>query len=221
MKMKLVTIALSGVMLTSGAALGSDFDPRFYVGAELQGNQFKNPVKEIKDVNGGISTRYDNKPFISKKTASGSLFVGSNLNENFGVELGYVRMGKHRKTWKDTYTRGGVPTSSITQKLVTKHHNMYADLLGYLPVSDCVDLIGSLGVGRLNSKIVATEANNLQNLKATLANVKSTKAGIRLGAGAQFKFNENIGARLMLRHQKGNKLVKSVNSAGLGLFYQF
>ena len=101
---------------------------------------------------------------------------------------------------------------------------MYADVLGYLPVCEDIDLIGSLGMGRLSTKV---KGKSVQSdpagvvLATTNPSLKSSKTGLRLGLGAQYKVTPNVGARFMVRHQKGNQFVKSVNSAGLGLFYQF
>ena len=214
MNMNLACIALSGAMLVSGASFGLDFDPKFYLGAEVQANRYKG-AKEFKTTQFGKFTMVDNKPLFGKSGSGASAFFGSQFTEYAGVELGYTALSGGKFSIKTA----GFQNSSLK----TKSRNMYADVLGYVPVCEDIDLIGSLGMGRLSStvkgKIVGPNDANV----VTTENVsqKSSKTGLRLGLGAQYKVTPNVGARFMVRHQKGNQFVKSVNSAGLGLFYQF
>lgn len=204
MKMKLIAIALSGIVLSGAAA--ADFDPKFYVGGEAQYNKAKtnksNKDIDLKDEKG--------KSILKENTPGAGVFVGSRLHENFGVEAGYSHLKNAKKTFADK--------SSNTNKM----NNVYADALGYLPVSCDVDLIGSVGVGRLSTKLSSKDENGVNSpLTSEGKKASKAKAGVRVGLGAQYMFCDNVGARVMLRHQKGNKVVKNVNSANLGLFYQF
>ena len=215
MNMKLAGIALSGAMLVSGASFGMDFDPKFYLGAEAQANKYKG-AKEVKTETGlGTIKNPDNKSLFGKSGAGASAFVGSQFSEYAGVELGYTVLSGTKMSIKTP----GFEKSSFK----TKSRNMYADVLGYVPVCEDIDLIGSLGMGRLSTKMNAKAVgpNAAGVVETTNASLKSSKTGLRLGLGAQYKVTPNVGARFMVRHQKGNQFVKSVNSAGLGLFYQF
>jgi hypothetical protein len=128
-----------------------------------------------------------------KKRPGAAVFAGSRLNENFGLELGYSYLGK---------------TNDV------KNTNLSADVLGYLPVNESVDLIGSVGLGRLSSK--AAKGAVLSNEKNT-----TSKVAPRLGLGAQYKFDNNVGVRAMARFQRGNDFAKNATSVGVGAFYQF
>ncbi len=193
----------SGALLLSGAVCAMDFDPKFYVGAEAGINQLK-----IKDKEDGSSSK-------STKPSVGAL-LGVRLIENMGLELGYTAFGAFK--FKDVND-----DESGSLKLRAPH----VDVLGYLPVSTDFDLIASVGFGKISGKAKTTKittgvADAAEKFKAD---------ALRLGLGVQYKFDENLSARLMLRHQhlSGLKLdnVKltdnkyQVNSAGLGLFYQF
>lgn len=203
MKMKLVVLALSGVVLASGIARAEDCDPTFYIGGEVQANQYEKGVKKITTPRGTTITATNNNALTGKGGAGVSAIAGTRLHENFGAEVGVTGLsGSH------------VKFNTPSNKLKTKSHNLHADVLGYVPVSKEVDLIGSVGVGHLTTKI----SGNVLREKISM---KSSKAGLRVGLGAQYKLCDNLNARFMVRHQKGNKFVKSVNSAGLGLFYQF
>ncbi len=201
MKNKLAILALSGVVLVSGSAFGMDLDPKFYVGAEAQINKLKNG-KEFVDTN--------NKSKIRKNTQAAGLILGSRIHENVGVEAGYSLL----KRSKSTLVNG----STVSVKM----RNPHIDALGYVPVSKDIDVIGSVGLGRLSTK-VSQKAQDGTAIALTAQEKRDIKAkyGVRLGVGAQYKIDENLGARFMVRHQKGNKVVKNVNSAALGLFYQF
>lgn len=215
MKIKLTSVALSGVMLLSSAAFAAsaDFDPRLYVGGEIQADKYKG-TKEIKS---GNTTVTNNKGVFTKTVPAASLVVGSQLNEYCAVEAGATAASsiKGKLVNKDT---AHAFTNASDAKL--KSRNIHADVLGFVPVSDQAQLIGSVGVGRLSSK-----AKGYTQEKGAAARndftSKSSKMGVRVGAGVGLKLDDNVSARLMVRHQEGNKHVKHINSAGVGLFYQF
>jgi len=204
MSKKLASIALSGALLVSGASFGLDCDPKFYVGGEAQYNKLKGG-KYFQDTVTG-------KSLLRKKTSPGAgLFLGTRVTENFGAEMGFSALKKSHnvdKNNKDLSTD-------------VKMNNPYVDAIGYLPVSNDVELLASVGVGRLSTKVENKDKNVVQALSNEAKQLTKSKAGVRFGLGAQYKLTENLGARFMVRHQKGNKTIKSVNSAGLGLFYQF
>lgn len=208
MKKKLLTMVLSGTMLASGlvAAEGLEFDPKVYLGAEVSGNSY-NGVKTLKINNSNGSyeaTRTDNKPFFGRSGAGISGFIGARLNQCFGLEAGYGAL--------------------TTPKFVggkTSATNGYVDALGFMPIADQVELIGSVGVGVLSTKVSGNVPVVNQGNRNQYISQSSSKAGVRLGAGLAYKFDECLGARLMVRYQQGNKHIKSITSAGVGLFYQF
>lgn len=217
MKIKLASIALSGVMLLSSAvsAAGLDFDPKLYVGGEIQADKYKGS----KEIQSGKTTVTSNKGLFSKTVPAASLIVGSQLNEYCAVEAGATVASsiKGKLVNKDT-THAFTDASSA--KL--KSRNIHADLLGMVPVSDQFQLIGSVGLGRLSSKVKGyTQEKQPANSPRNDFTSKSSKAGVRVGAGVGLKLDDNVSARLMVRHQKGNKHIKNINSAGVGLFYQF
>lgn len=223
MNKKLVSIVLSAATLVSTAALAADCDPQFYVGGELQAGSKKGAKQVDTKYGNGQKAIYrgiDKKGAFTKtpvsKSASGlGLFVGSRFNENVGLELGASRLGTQKCKIKDQASNTIMQGAGIS----IKNRNIYADAMGYMPVDCAVDLIGSVGVGRLSTTINGKEASN--PTAAQKFSAKSTKVGVRVGVGAQYKFTDNIGARLMVRHQQGNKIVKNMTSANLGMFYQF
>jgi hypothetical protein len=147
-------------------------------------------------------------------TKSGSglgINLGTQIMENFGLEIGYTHFSSSSTT--DTY-RSFWRGVSFTDNFKAKHRNIYFDALGYLPIQENIDIIGLVGFGNINSKITETYSSYV-------IEGKFRKGGIRLGAGARYMFNQNIGSRFLVSYQKGNQILENVTSAGLGLFYQF
>lgn len=215
-KIKLATVAMLGVALISAPT----FADCFYMGGEAQYNTFKYSDSEFK----GLTFSGTNP--ISKKSVPGfGFFLGSRFNENFGLEGGVSSSGSVKGSWNENRTINGVVRRNAGNIKMTTS-NLYADLMGYLPLGCDVDLIGSMGIGFLTSKIDIDQAASgaVPGLSLSVTqNVTGThsKAGVRAGAGVQYKFNENLGARLMVRYQQGNDFVKNSTQAGLGMFYQF
>jgi opacity protein-like surface antigen len=197
---KLITVALSGSVLATSAAF-ADFEPRFYVGADATYNHF-NLDKDLK-----------NDPDIKKvqKNRLGTnLVLGGKFHEFFGAEIGYSFIQKAKVTWTEQAIKDGEKNYNV------KANNMYLDLMGFYPVSCEVDLLASVGVGRMKVKF-SNGATNLDNKSS------KSKTGLRGRIGAQYKFDENFAARFLVGHQKGVKAMglKSNTSAGLGVTYTF
>ena len=196
---KKILAAACGLLMSSGFALAHD-DMNFYVGGELGYNKH-GYASEFKDE---IS---NDQGSIKSKVPTGTLLIGGKFHENFGAEVGYTFFKKAKVEMPNLNTN------------YIKTNNMYLDLLGYMPVDSCFDLIGAVGIGRIKVKLEDnSNANNISFSKG--------KVGFRLGAGAQYKFDDHFAARAMVRYQKANikgandvKAYKSATSIGLGLTY--
>ncbi len=205
MKTKLAALALLPCLFASSIVL-ADICPRFYLGAEILGTKSK-VANQYADIRG-----LDDKPFFKKKDGGLAPIVGVNFNECFGLELGAVFLSEQEQS--ATFTYNG--RRFVDFKVKTKTRNTYLDALGYLPVCEDIDLIGALGAGRLTTTVKASEA-----VSNVAGSYRTTKTGIRAGIGGRYKFTDCFNARLMFRYQKGNKIFKTMNSVGLGLFYEF
>lgn len=212
----LAMMILSSAILPAGSALANllDCDPRFYLGVEVQGYQNKS-IKEATLQRGSEQftvTLDNNKPFFGKGGAGFSGFIGLRLNPCFGLELGYTGMTTHENTFIDPF---------FTTKFIAKANNAYLDALGYYALTECLDGIGSLGIGLLTTKISGELTASRTALSLAKASQTKTGAGVRVGLGLGYKFNENFGTRFMLRYQQGNKHIKNITSAALALYFQF
>lgn len=182
------TVLVSGLVFS--AAASAEMAP--YVGAEVQLN---NPKfnKDMTTNQGSIE---------AKKGRLGlGVYGGVKATENFGVEVGA------------SFAKKATKKSARNTDVTVKHNNIYVDAVGYMPVNEEVEVLGKVGLGRMKAKV--TVANE------TVTNadkVNKAKVGVRLGAGVQYKLDDNLAARVMLTHQKGNKeSLKNNTTVGLGL----
>jgi opacity protein-like surface antigen len=205
MNKKLVSIVMSAATLLSGAAF-ADFDPQFYVGGEVIGSRLKFDEKKVDE-------KEDAMPKSLKKAkVGGGAFLGT------GVEFGYGILGKRTSSEIDE-------AEQEATKVSLRSSNVYADVMGYLPLDCATDLIGSVGVGYLhtNMKVTTTDSSD-ETPVIERTKVRTYAVGPRVGVGAQYKFTDNIGARVMVNYQHAKKDVinhKHLVTAKLGMFYQF
>jgi len=187
---KFAAVTAAVLVATAGSANAGMFDQtKFNAGAEL--SVYNKPTYH-KDLSSS---------FLKKSKPGVNVFVGARFNENLGAELGF----------------GFVQKSTVVSspKVTNKVNNIYADVLGYLPVASKVNLIGSVGIGGTKSKLSAAGYGSATENKRRLA--------VRVGAGAQYDFCENWAARAMVRYQKANSkaLQKSNTSLAVGAVYSF
>jgi opacity protein-like surface antigen len=204
---KLVAASAALLIATAGAANAGTFDAtRFNLGGEISLlNKTSYSNANTADLNKFKAAPTDSKLVIRKNKPGVNVFVGARFNENLGAEIGFGFIGKVKGT--------AIGNRQATNKV----SNIYADILGYVPVASKVDLIGSIGLGRLKSKPDVTGATFINKDVLT-----KTKVGVRVGAGAQYNIDNNWAARAMVRYQKGNKnFLKSNTSVSVGAVYTF
>lgn len=193
MKSKILALAVVGSVIASGSALA--MENKFYLGAEVN---YNNPSYKT------LTTSTTGSSFIKKNKAGFSFEGGARLHENFGLGLGYNFFKKSKQL------------NDSSNEVAAKLKNLYLDAFGYYPVSEQVNLVGSLGLGKLKPSIsVASETITAPT------DVNKGKFKLRAGIGAEYKFDDNVYSRVMFRYQKGNNVIKSNSQAGLAVFYVF
>jgi opacity protein-like surface antigen len=121
---------------------------------------------------------------------------GIRYYENYGAEVGFTMLREIKNN-----------TSGASNNL--RSRNAYLDLLGYFPVANQMELVGSLGLGHMR----------------TLG--KLSRTGARIGAGGQYNLDNRWSIRTMVRYQKiGGKakdssaeIFKKTSSVNLSVFY--
>ena len=190
-------------LLFCGIANAEDLSSisKVYVGVDALYNVLNRG--ELKDSN--------NKQLIRKGKASVDLYLGTRIVEYMGLEAGYAILKGSR-----------VPSAALNGTAIVKIHNPHVDVMAYVPLSPEIDLMASLGLGHLKSKLsIKMNGGKKVALSNDWKNLSKSRTGVRVGFGAQYILDHQFGARFMIRHQRGNKIIKYINSVAVGLFYQF
>lgn len=163
---------------------------------------------------------------VAKSYPGGEVFLGAKFTECFGAEVGYNwtarktktgGFGRHNRFFNNnTFTYNGVTYTGFNNrdwrvKTKTRFQAFYLDLMGYLPLDNCWELIGAVGISSMKGKISANvhhhrRHNNFNGFNYSRdgwRNIESAhgknKAVWRLGAGASYLFTECVGLRGMVR----------------------
>ncbi len=135
------------------------------------------------------------------------LFAGYKVNKNFAVEGGYTDLGK---TSISMTTTG--PVASINAEAAVTLWEVNA--VGILPINENFSVFGKLGYHWDDAKTTGT---------GIFGNKDYSGDDFKLGVGAEYNINKNIGLRL--EFERYNKVASSVGTdvdvASLGMAYRF
>ena len=166
---------------------------------------------------------------VFPKTYPGaSLYVGTRFHENFGLELGYDWSARRTKNFalaNGSPFFGGTVTSpnGLSGSTKIRRTGGYLDLLGTLPVADCVELLGTLGFGWVQAKIVTSFSTETAGATPTSSAISSVsgkgRGGLRLGFGAICMLTESVGVRAKINWSSTSTLRLKGNPAFNSLGY--
>ncbi len=181
MKKLAKSLVIVSALAVAGSAVAEFGDITPYVGADYQQAWTKN------------SDAY--KGSMAKSFPGATLYVGSKFHENFGVELGYSMSKTKSKinAEKDKFDGDQYKAGAIKTKL--RRSTAFLDLVGFLPVMDGVELIGSVGYGLQKPKLTLIE--QLSGATADRVKLKS-KGTARVGLGASYMLTDMVGLRAKL-----------------------
>jgi len=175
----LVIVGAAMAASSAGAeTLFGDFNP--YVGADYYHAWMKG--KDGQDVNFGN--------VFPKSYPGATLYVGNKFTETFGLELGFDASARKKKDFTGTNpTTGAVVTGSSKVRRAGWH----LDVVGFIPMNEGINFIGSIGYGWVRPKIDATT-----NQYGALAFKTKDHSVIRVGAGADWMATDVLGLRAKL-----------------------
>ena len=180
---------------TTASDYGFFFKP--YVGADYQYSHFGSKT----DSATGLKT----SDFVDLGLNGGNVHIGARVHKNLGFELGYQQTEDSKKN--------DILGSGLNAKV---HYSSETfDVLGYWPVTEKVDLIGTAGVS--NSHIKASYTGILNETD------KDSEIKPRIGVGAQYAITDNLNMRGIVRYQEAS-FGSSVDNAvvgNVGLNWQF
>ena len=156
---------------------------------------------------------------VSKVYSGGNGFAGCRLSEYIGFEIGYEFTGKKDKAHEFVLgeTFFSLPNTSFigtNTQIQTSFNGWHVDLLGFIPLDHCIDLllIGGYGAMKLKSQFhVLTGPFPLLNDAILSINSKG-RTFLRLGGGIQWMVTDMTGVRALLRWQNTNRLTIRGNS---------
>ena len=152
-------------------------------------------------------TGIDRSQLLEDSLHGVNIHVGARLHKYFGVEAGYIWTGDGEK--KNVLGVAGANTTVNVD-------GWTFDLLGYMPVAQKLEFIGTVGVTALNYYGKASAS-------AVVTSTDTTEAGFRVGGGLQYWLTDHVGVRGLARYQTAdfNGVVDNAVEATLGLNYQF
>ncbi len=151
---------------------------------------------------------------LAKSYNGGNIFLGARWCD-FALEAGYDFTGRKTHSARGlnntttVTTAAGTFTGTPFVRVKNRFDGWHLDLNGYMPVCDCLELIGSLGYGwtrakfNVNYALVDTAGTVL--VRANDVSHHSNYKGVfRLGVGAQYMVTECVGLRTMVRWKNIN-----------------
>jgi len=182
-------LMIVGAMLAAGAASCEGFDDI-------------TPVIGIDGNWSWMRTKSNGADLFPKSYWGASPYIGVRWCD-FGIEAGYDWMARRNKS--NTFTAGTdvvgdlVPVGDTwTTRGRARLDGWHADLLGYLCLDECFDLIGTVGFGwkKPHLSVRVTDAAG----RTASQTLKGKSKGVfRLGAGAQWMVTDMVGLRALVR----------------------
>lgn len=130
-------------------------------------------------------------------------YVGTKFHENFGIELGYDWSTEKKNDWSVSpgstfFGKVIAPNQAVSGNTTVRRTGGHVDVVGFLPVVDCLELTGSVGFGWVQTKIVSN-FNVLPSTTTTstaLASISGKGRGVfRVGLGLAYMVTDMVGIR--------------------------
>ncbi len=198
MKQIAKSLVIAGAIVAASsvsADMMADFNP--YIGADYYQAWMK--------------PKGDYNQVLPKDFPGATLYVGTKFHENFGVELGYDWSAQKKKDFNLPANANffGTVQNAFSGTAKVRRTGGHLDLVGFLPVAECFDLIGSVGFGWVQTKIdTGTVTNANVSRRGSAVNSLSGKGrGVfRIGVGGSYMVTEMIGLRAKLGWESTSSL---------------
>lgn len=135
----------------------------------------------------------------------GAINIGARVHRNLGVEVGYMAT----QNGEEDNVRGTAIDSKTSMRGFT------VDVMGYLPVGERMELIGTAGLVHLRSEV------ELSAPGFGVATADNTDTNGRVGVGAQYWLSDNLNLRGLVRYQQTDYNDTDAITANIGVNYQF
>ena len=149
--------------------------------------------------------------------AGANPYVGFQVHDNIGLEVGYLETGRSDKSFDGTaITVGGTTIGGNSSS--TKISGVHFDVMGNYSVTDKFEALGTVGIARFEADI---ETNT------SIGNIDDTDTAWRIGAGGRYALTDNFGLRSIVRYNhidfddNAGDAADGFWQANLGVQYRF
>lgn len=208
---KVITSLVLGSMMLGSQAQASE-DIKAYVGVGLGYSILSsgdtNDIRFIQGlpIGGNDSLKSGLKNIGNSNSINVNTFLGVKFNNYVGVEFGGSSMMFNKPSVDIKYGTGDDAKYTIN----ASEKSLYADVLGYYPINENLNLIGSLGIARVKTEVSAEAKDGATaDQKAAVElinkvfeeNIKAVSFQPRIGVGLGYDVSENVNVRGMVRYQ--------------------
>lgn len=211
MKKHLMAALFACAFILPATASAQNFASRPYVGVDVTRYNLDYGSENL----GGGVVLNGNRAF-DKGFNGFNVHVGNRFHENFALELGYFRTETGTRNPNiDISAATGTAGDGINATKV-RLQGLSLDGLGYMPVAERVDLIGTAGL---------TWTRASYNVAGRFGGVNSgvsdsdSELSFRLGGGAQYNVTDSLALRTLVRwqHADFDNAVDNIWTYGIGL----
>lgn len=198
--LRLSLIALASMSASTSFAQDSAY---YYGGLSIGQSQAKIDEQGITSslLAAGLATTSMSK---DESDTAYKLFGGYQFNRNFAIEAGYFDLGSFG------YTANTTPAGTLNGRIKIQGLNL--DLVGTLPISERLSVIGRIGAQAARSRdtFSATGAVGLAN-----ANPRKNDVNFKLGLGLQYEFSESFLVRAEAERYRINDAIGNIGDVNL------
>ncbi len=229
----LLTLTAVALVASYTTASAATIELKPYVGAEL--GYMKTHSQRVR-INIEDEFKLNIGNFFDDQQFTGALIAGARLSKNFGIEAFLQRGKEESKNVNILSFFGGSTGETIpdvllnASKIKTTSQLDYAwglDFNGYLPLTEKVELVGTIGLGSYNfthgisGVVLGTPLTNTLSIDQKEENV----FGLRLALGVDYKINDKWSARANFRYVRLDpsalEWTDNLKEVTLGLRYSF
>ena len=203
-------LALAGFAVICSTSVMAQSTPGFYLGGSVGGTRshFNNDAYNNRATSSGFTV---NSSSVDNKDTGGKVFGGYQFNPNLAVEGGYFDLGRHGYSGT---TSGGAYSGN------TRSHGLNLDLVGTLPVTDRLSVLGRVGAIYVKTR----DSSSSAFAPPSTANRSSNDTSMKYGVGLQYAITDALSLRGELeRYHRINDPIRrgNVDMASVGLVYRF
>lgn len=158
----------------------------------------------------------DYNKVLPKDFPGATIYVGTKFHESFGIELGYDWSARKKKDFTVQSGTGffGGPKNTFSGSTKVRRTGGHIDLVGFLPVAECFDLLGSIGFGWVQTKINTTINGPVTGHASALQSMSGKGRGVfRVGVGGSYMVTDMVGLRAKLGWESTSSLRANGNQA--------